>query len=570
MSVPLARSDLDGFLADADADNDAGVASPPSPARRPVRRVPRRHDDDDSLFSLDPVRRWSAFGLQSMVRNPIVTLVGGVGGFVAAGLLLLASPPTHTAVTSLLVQQDQAISSDVNPDRTTALAPLGNGVSALVTSEAALDQLVLGLDLVNDEVDDTFFGHLRASIHDNLVGAPDEAARRASIEDDLVNAIQVIVTPGSATPNVTATSTGDRIDFVVSWPDDGQAAAIAAEVQQTFLDDRFDAEVTSRSAAVTILQKNLDAATARVAAVGGDPDAEVPRGSQLEQALVAEQEARSQLTQAQLDVEAAKAAFDYRYRALNDPTALSAPASSNRADQAAAVLIALLCAVAASVVADLRRGRVEAVWQLDRSAPVVAVVPGARIGSVEAPSESQRREVETLWFELDGAAQLPVALAAVPGAPSSVAEWLGSQLASVGSLAAKNGATLVDARRVTTADAYDAVADLRRIMAPARADVVVTSAPTVDPSAMPVIAAVGGVLLVVRIGASHRSEVDAMVGRIGPERVVGVVVVERPPRFSGRGRGRGRGRGGGRRHLAPEPGPTPVAVVAIAPLEPTG
>ena len=131
------------------------------------------------------------------------------------------------------------------------------------------------------------------------------------------------------------------------------------------------------------------------------------------------------------------------------------------------------------------------------------------------------RPYQELWFELRNWGWS--SLAVVPTATDRSEFDVGEQLVVVGVSNTNLPMTLVSTEGVSILETDDAIARIRNAEARNERVVVVTDSLADNPAAVPIVRAVNGVVLVVRLGDSERAAIERAVNVIGRERVIGVV-----------------------------------------------
>jgi uncharacterized protein involved in exopolysaccharide biosynthesis len=322
--------------------------------------------DDDSLIPMEPLKRWVRFGIGAARRHRLIALATFLGALLFSGMVLLASPPTYQADGTVLIQDNSDIFASVDPGRQDpGTGNASNGVQAVVTSRSSLRRIMEEANLLDGDSPRTMFGNLRSKIRAVLRGQPTLEDRENVILDDLETAILV-----------TVSSTGEEVAFIVLWPDPAQARDVAAAAINTWLDSRRTIEVEAANEATSILQDSLDDAKARAEEVGAfDLDEQPIPGTAIAIALE-EYSAASEALNLQLDrVEVAEAAFEYRYKLLDEPRVPPAPVSSSLPQVVLVCLFSLGAALAVAAYRDLRSGKVHETWQIERTGvPVVGAI----------------------------------------------------------------------------------------------------------------------------------------------------------------------------------------------------
>jgi uncharacterized protein involved in exopolysaccharide biosynthesis len=296
----------------------------------------------------------------------MVALVVFLGALLFSGMVLLASPPTYQADGTVLIQDNSDIFEAVDPGRQDpGTGNASNGVQAVVTSRSSLRLIMEEANLLDGDSPRTLFGNLRSNLRTILRGQPTLEDRENVILNDLETAILV-----------TVSSTGEEVAFVVLWPDPAQARDIATAAINTWLDSRRTIEVEAADEATSILQRAVDDAEKRAEAVGAlELDDQPIPGTAIAIALEEYQAAREDLNRQLNRVDVAEAAFEYRYKLLDEPRVPPSPVSSSLPQIVLVGLFSIGAALAGAGYRDLRGGKVQEIWQIEKAgAPVVGAI----------------------------------------------------------------------------------------------------------------------------------------------------------------------------------------------------
>ncbi len=362
-----------------DSRDVASVQPVPTPALVPPRPIDRlgatqtqqplsgaAAPDEDSLFSLEPLKRWGRFVLRSIRRHRIVAVLSLVVATALGGMLLASEPPLYQSSATILLGGDRSLGG-VEGVSTSA----SRQAESIILRRDNLDSIIDEVGLLS-EVEKPFFGRLKESI---LPSSQTDAQRAEAVRNDLRTAISVVSNESSAT-----------IDISVLWPDAEQSAAIAEAAYGRFLNERVRLEVEPLREQVSILTARADMATSEVNAIREAADFDaidgVAAGSELEGAVSQEQDLLSQVRVAELARAEAEAGIEYRY-ALSAPAEIpEAPLTGNLQGYIAALMFGVLVMGLVCVALDAPRGRIIAPWQLDQERiPVLTVLqPADRTG----------------------------------------------------------------------------------------------------------------------------------------------------------------------------------------------
>lgn len=139
----------------------------------------------------------------------------------------------------------------------------------------------------------------------------------------------------------------------------------------------------------------------------------------------------------------------------------------------------------------------------------------------------RHRDVEAVWFALCDNGFQTTTIVAVPPLTGDIAHAFACDLARTAGAIVKNDVHVISTLGVPPDQAVQAVAELPTLgNAPV---LVVTDAPTVNTSGLPVLRSAKRILLVVGRGHSEVSEAEQLVEHIGVDRIVGSVVIASAP-----------------------------------------
>ena len=167
----------------------------------------------------------------------------------------------------------------------------------------------------------------------------------------------------------------------------------------------------------------------------------------------------------------------------------------------------------------------------DSEQRTVSARPGAAVDAQSHPQEwilepgefplLPEREIQELWFELRTWTWKSLAL--VPTVSGASELDVGEKLVVVGVSNTNRRMSLISAEGVTAADSDRVIAMIRAAEARGDRVIVCTDSIADNPAAAPVIRAVNGAVLCVRLGRSERVEVEQTMATIHRNRVIGVV-----------------------------------------------
>jgi hypothetical protein len=129
--------------------------------------------------------------------------------------------------------------------------------------------------------------------------------------------------------------------------------------------------------------------------------------------------------------------------------------------------------------------------------------------------------IQQFWFELRGWAWKSLAI--VPTVPGASEFDLAEQTLMVGVSNTNRRMSLISAEGAGVGDTDRVIAMIRSAEARGERVVVVTDPVTDNPASTPIIRAVNGVVPVVVLGQSERSDVERTIQAVGRSRVIGAV-----------------------------------------------
>lgn len=306
-------------------------------------------DEEESLFSVEPARRWAGYVLGAAKKHFIVfALVFALAGSFL-GMFLASSPPLYQTATTILLAGDDGLGA--TPGQTTAAR---QQAAEIVLRRDSVDRYIDELGLAENLPDKPFFGQLQEQIFGPLEGE--------DLRDDLRLQLRLGVFP---------TGVGEAsIVITVLWPDPDQAVAIANMAYDVFIEDRLRIEVEPRERQVEILTSQLAQASTNADNIRDrlrlSPDDGVPLGSALDTAVETEQDLIAELNAAQIALEEARAGVPLRYQLSGAPELPRTPLSNPMILYAATLIAAAIMAFGAVFWLERPKGRVMAPWQVER------------------------------------------------------------------------------------------------------------------------------------------------------------------------------------------------------------
>ena len=306
-------------------------------------------DEEESLFSVEPARRWVGYVLAAAKRHLIVfLLVFAVGGSLI-GMFLASSPPLYQTASTILLTGDDGLGAT---DGSTSNAR--QQAAEIVLRRDSVDRYIDELGLAENLPEKPFFGRLQESVFGEVTG---EALR-----DQLRDQLRL---------GLFATSSGDAsIVITVLWPDPDQAVAIANMAYDVFREDRMRIEVEPAERRVEILTSRVVQASTNAENIRDrlrlSPDDGVPLGSALDTAVETEQDLIAELNVAEIALEEARAGVPLRYQLSGAPELPRVPLSNPMVFYVATLIAAAIMAFGATFWLERPKGRVMAPWQIER------------------------------------------------------------------------------------------------------------------------------------------------------------------------------------------------------------
>ncbi|MGE0732761.1 MAG: hypothetical protein AB7O92_00420 [Acidimicrobiia bacterium] len=320
------------------------------------------------LFDTEKLRQGATFARRAVRRHPVTALGGVVLVLGAGSVSWLAAPLTYQSTAVLSARSDVVSSAIANPGRAVpqgADQPLANARETIL-SEANIDRIIDDAGLIQraqDHAGETSLGELRRLVFDavGLGQSTDVDKLREDLRRELRESLLVQIDGGSNGP--------DRLTITVYWTDADDATAIVAAAQENFLEDRHQADLGPIEAALAILERykaDADADVEQLREELGFPQTEtrdLPDGSPLRSALQTQSDLEDRLNDARIEVDAAEAAFEYRYSVVQTPEVPLGPVSSMAKRVVMTLGLAVIAAVglAAAKASFRKRGRDTAV-----------------------------------------------------------------------------------------------------------------------------------------------------------------------------------------------------------------
>ncbi len=321
--------------------------------------------DEDSLFSLEPIKRWANFVLRAIRRHRVVALLSLVIATALGGMLLAASPAQYQTSATVLLGGDNILGGTTGVSTSAS-----RQAQSIILRRDNLDIIIDEASLL-DEVEKPFFGRLKDSI---FPSQQTTAERTETLRTTLRTALLVF-----------ANNNADTVEISVIWSDPQQAAAIVQSAYDRFLEERIRLEVGPLREQVAILEGRATQASLLVEQLRDDldlgPGDGAQAGSELESANNAEQDLLGQVRNAQLALAQSEAGIEFRYALSAAPEVPTQPISGNLTGYIAALMFGLVVMGLACVALDAPRGRIIATWQLEQERiPVLAVLRPAPSG----------------------------------------------------------------------------------------------------------------------------------------------------------------------------------------------
>ncbi len=320
---------------------------------------PPELDEEASLFSVTPLRRWSRYIWQAVKSHKFVWTLVFVPVLLLVGMFLASSPPNYQTSATVLLGGDETIGGVEGGSFIAS-----RQASQVILRRDSVDRMIDEIGLVDNRPEAPFFGRLQ----EQIFGASEGEALEDEIRDQLRQSIFVSGNEVEAT-----------IDIVVLWPDAQQAVDIAELSYQIFLEDRTRAEVEPRERQVEILTARAAQASAEFQALVEDSDLAPgdggATGSQIEIASSAARDAIAELNAAQVAVDEARIGVPIRYALNSAPELPKQPLAGNLVLYVATMIMALMVATGAAFWLERPRGRVVTAWQLERLGRPIVTTP---------------------------------------------------------------------------------------------------------------------------------------------------------------------------------------------------
>jgi hypothetical protein len=314
------------------------------------------------LFDTEKLRQAARRAKRSCRRHPLAALAGVALVVGTGSVSWLAAPLKYQSTAVVSARPDEVSSAIANPSRTVPQGsdkPLANARDTIL-GEANIDRIITDAHLIEHQqahVGETSLGEFRRSVFQaaGLAGqAQDEEKAREALRTQLRQVLMVQIDGGSNGP--------DRLTISVLWDDPEDARAIVTAAQATVLEDRHTSDLGPINAALDILERYKADAADKVAELRKElnfPSTEIrdlPEGSPLRSALQSQADLADRLNSARIEVDAAEAAFEYRYTVVQTPEVPRGPVSSMLKRYAMTAALAMVAAVGlATARAGFRR-----------------------------------------------------------------------------------------------------------------------------------------------------------------------------------------------------------------------
>jgi hypothetical protein len=320
--------------------------------------------DDVVLFDTEKVRRAARLARRSCRRHPIAAIAGVAIVLGAGSMSWLAAPLAYQSTAVISARSDVVSSAIANPGRAVPQGsdqPLANAQDTIL-SEANIDRIIEDANLIERQqahAGETALGEFRRNTLETVGLASPMPVEQDELRRQLRQALTVQIDGGSNGPN--------RLTISVLWDDPEDARAIVAAAQENFLEDRHAADLGPIEAALDILERYKADADAEVARLRDELDfpstetRDLPDGSPLRAALQTQADLDDSLNGARIEVDAAEAAFQYRYSVVQTPEAPLGPVSSMLKRLVMTVALAAAAAVGLATARHTLRKRAVAV-----------------------------------------------------------------------------------------------------------------------------------------------------------------------------------------------------------------
>ena len=352
------------------SDAEPRRSSVDQPANAVAGRQNLSLTEDIKLFDTAKARAFGRNAIRSTKRHPFITMLTMASVVGLGGISWLAGPQTYQTMGVISARSGVVSSQIANPGRTinaTSELPLANAKETVI-SEENIDQIIDQANLVNGLYDgETTLGRLRRNVFALTGSSPiDETAVRENLRIQLRTALTAQINGGSSGP--------DSLTISVYWPDAKGAAAIVQAAEDNFLANRRSAALGPIDDALTILlhySAEADAEVDRLRTAldlpANDPRP-IPESSPLRAALSQQADLSQRVRSAQIELDAAKAAFKYRYSVAQSPEVPTAPLSSPLKSYAMTIVLAMIAGIAAALLQDNRQRNRRSARQTDDSA----------------------------------------------------------------------------------------------------------------------------------------------------------------------------------------------------------
>jgi hypothetical protein len=324
----------------------------------------------EPLFDLQAVRVWGAFLRRSLRRHWF--RAGAVGSLVllATAALVLSAERQWVVTSTVIAQSSVSLQSDSK-----LYVPSGSNAPSINPADVILAQ-----DNLVDITDRLGLVH---NLQQDVSPLTRLLSRRSSKSGP--KAVKVKDVVARLRSNLQVTAEKDSIRLSLSWVDPQKAVEIVQAVEANFLADRERAEIGPREAAQGIIRRYKEAADAEVTTLtaprpGPTPGVTVPPDPTLLRiAQTNQQDLAQRLEAVSIDLDAARAAYRFRYTIATPPQLPESPASGGRGKLVLAGLLGAF--VAGSCVAtatDLLSAKVVEPWQVTRrlGLPLLAELRG--------------------------------------------------------------------------------------------------------------------------------------------------------------------------------------------------
>ena len=207
--------------------------------------------DNERLIDTELILNWLTFGARSIWRNRILAVAICAGTFGAIWLLTATWPRTYQSYGRLLIQQNEVMSSLVNPNRTIpqeGSAPTW-AAQEIVRSRQNLLGIMKETNLLEEwqrtraplvKARDWIFSWVRET--------PSETARLEALAGLLEERVQV-----------TSEAQGSEgiVTFEVRWPDPRVAHQLVEKAMRNFLDYRRTSQTSAIADSIAILDRSV-------------------------------------------------------------------------------------------------------------------------------------------------------------------------------------------------------------------------------------------------------------------------------------------------------------------------